>query len=228
MARAMAGPRRATERSSGSTRPPPRPARRPLLGRCRSGRASSCSGMPGWPVTPAVAVRDADAAVEAARPLGGHAVASRSTPPTLAHKSDLGLVRLGRPRRRRGPGCSGGLLALARSGGLDAAWPPRPADGRIRRRADRRATARRVVRAAVMVGLGGVLAEVLDDVAIRLAPVTQPIGARDARRAARRPAPRRRPGRPGGRPRAVADLIVGARPASASRGRTSSRWISIR
>jgi acyl-CoA synthetase (NDP forming) len=57
----------------------------------------------GLSVTPAVAVRDVAGAVEAARPLAGHAIALKIDAPDLAHKSDVGLVRLGTARRSGDP-----------------------------------------------------------------------------------------------------------------------------
>ena len=49
----------------------------------------------GCAVTPSIHVPDAEAAVEAARPFAGHAVALKLDASDMAHKSDLGLVLLG-------------------------------------------------------------------------------------------------------------------------------------
>jgi acyl-CoA synthetase (NDP forming) len=125
----------------------------------------------GLAVTPAVAVRDADAAVEAARPLGGHAVVLKVDAPALAHKSDLGLVRLDVRGDEAVRTAAAALLDAARQDGIDArgllvqpmAEPGIELIVGARRDASFGPLA--------MVGLGGVLAEVLDDVAIRLAPL---------------------------------------------------------
>ena len=71
-------------------------------------------------VTPAVAVRDAESAVEAARPLGGHAVVLKIDAPALAHKSDLGLVRLGLQGDDAVRAAADDLLATARRHGIEA------------------------------------------------------------------------------------------------------------
>jgi len=163
----------------------------------------------GLAVTPAVAVRDADAAVEAARPLGGHAVVIKIDAPTLAHKSDLGLVRLDVRGDDAVRAAAEGLMALARNGGIDARGllvEPMAESG-----VELIVGARRdeSFGPLVMVGLGGVLAEVLDDVAIRLAPVTQPIALEmlDELRGTRLLDGVR--GAPAVDREAVADLIVG-------------------
>ena len=163
----------------------------------------------GLAVTPAVAVRDADAAVEAARPLGGHAVVIKIDAPTLAHKSDLGLVRLDVRGDDAVRAAAEGLMALARDGGIDARGllvEPMAESG-----VELIVGARRdeSFGPLVMVGLGGVLAEVLDDVAIRLAPVTQPIALEmlDELRGTRLLDDVR--GAPAVDREAVADLIVG-------------------
>ena len=125
----------------------------------------------GMSVTAAVAVPDADAAVEAARPMAGHAVALKLDAEGLAHKSDLGLVRLGLSGDEAVRSAALDLLAAGRRHGLATrgllvepmAEPGVELIVGLRRDA--------LFGPAVMVGLGGVLAEVLDDVAIRLAPV---------------------------------------------------------
>ena len=83
-------------------------------------------------MTAAIAVPDAEAAVEAARPLAGHAVALKLDAEGLAHKSDLGLVRLGlagddaRPRRRRRT-CwrPRGATASTSAASSSSRWPSR-------------------------------------------------------------------------------------------------------
>jgi acetyltransferase len=126
----------------------------------------------GLAVTPAVAVRDVDGAVEAARPLGGHAIALKIDAAELAHKSDLGLVRLGLRGDDAVRKAAEELFATARRHGIDARGllvePMAEAGVELIVGARRDAS----FGACVMVGLGGVLAEVLDDVSIRLAPVS--------------------------------------------------------
>ena len=127
----------------------------------------------GLAVTAAIAVPDADAAVEAARPLGGHAVALKLDALDVPHKSDMGLVRLGLIGDEAVRAAANELFSAARRHGVDARGlllEPM-ADPGVElivglRRDDSFGP-------AVMVGFGGVLAEVLDDVAIRLAPVSQ-------------------------------------------------------
>jgi acetate---CoA ligase (ADP-forming) len=126
----------------------------------------------GLSVTPALAVRDADAAVEAARPLGGHAVVLKIDAVDLPHKSDLGLVRLGLAGDDDIRAAADDLLRAVRDHGVDArglllepmADPGLELIVGLRRDPS--------FGPCVVVGLGGVLAEVLDDVAIRLAPVS--------------------------------------------------------
>ena len=126
----------------------------------------------GIAVTPAIAVRDAEAAVEAARPLGGHAVVIKIDAVDLPHKSDLGLVRTGLCGDDEVRAAAAELLATAGRHGIDArgllvqpmADPGVELIVGIRRDPS--------FGPCVVVGLGGVLTEVLDDVAIRLAPVT--------------------------------------------------------
>lgn len=125
----------------------------------------------GIPVTAAVAVPDADAAVEAARPLGGHAVALKIDAAAVAHKSDLGLVLLdlvGDGAIRR---AADDLLERARGGGLDIRGllvEPMADPGVELIVGMRRDPSFGPV---VLVGHGGVLAEVIDDVVVRLAPL---------------------------------------------------------
>ena len=125
----------------------------------------------GLAVTAAVAVPNADAAVEAARSLGGHPVALKIDAADLPHKSDLGLVRLGVTGDDDVRATAVDLLAAARAHGVDArgllvepmADPGVELIVGLRRDPS--------FGPAVVVGLGGLLTEVLDDVAIRLAPV---------------------------------------------------------
>ncbi|HET8786897.1 MAG TPA: acetate--CoA ligase family protein [Candidatus Limnocylindrales bacterium] len=127
----------------------------------------------GLAVTPAVAVRDPEAAVEAARPLGGHAVVLKIDAPALAHKSDLGLVRLDVRGDDAVRAAAEALLDAARRDGIDArgllVQPMAEPGVELIVGASRDAS----FGPLVMVGLGGVLAEVLDDVAIRLAPLSR-------------------------------------------------------
>jgi acyl-CoA synthetase (NDP forming) len=127
----------------------------------------------GLAITPAIAVRDAEAAVEAARPLGGHAVVLKIDAPALAHKSDLGLVRLDVRGDEAVRAAAVALLDAARRDGIDARGllvQPMAEPG-----VELIVGARRDASFGplVIVGLGGVLAEVVDDVAIRLAPLSR-------------------------------------------------------
>ncbi|MDF2733488.1 MAG: CoA-binding domain protein [Chloroflexota bacterium] len=125
----------------------------------------------GLPVTEATSVPDAAAAVEAARSFDGRPVALKVDAIGLAHKSDLGLVRLGLAGDAPVRAAVDDLLATARAQGLAVRGllvEPMAEAGvelivGLRRDAS--------FGPAVVVGLGGVLAELLDDVAIRLAPV---------------------------------------------------------
>ena len=125
----------------------------------------------GLAVTEAAAVPDAAAAVEAARAFGGRPVALKLDAVDLAHKSDLGLVRLGLVGDEAVRAAADDLLATARAHGLAVRGllvEPMAEAGvelivGLRRDAS--------FGPAVVVGFGGVLTELLDDVAIRLAPV---------------------------------------------------------
>jgi acyl-CoA synthetase (NDP forming) len=125
----------------------------------------------GLSVTAAVAVPDPDAAVEAARPLAGHAIALKLDAIGVAHKSDLGLVRLGLAGDEAVRTAAVELLASGRRHGLESRGllVEPMADPGVELIVGLRRDAQ--FGPAVMVGVGGVLAEVLDDVAIRLAPV---------------------------------------------------------
>jgi acetate---CoA ligase (ADP-forming) len=126
----------------------------------------------GIAVTPALAVPDPDAAVEAARPLDGHAVVLKVDAVDLPHKSDLGLVRVGLRGDDEVRAAAVDLLAHATRSGIAArgllvepmADPGVELIVGVRRDPS--------FGACVLVGLGGIFTEVLDDVAIRLAPVT--------------------------------------------------------
>jgi len=128
----------------------------------------------GLPVTAAIAVPDADAAVEAARTVGGRPVALKLDAVGLAHKSDVGAVVLGLAGDEAVRRAATDLLRLGRHHAADdfelrgllvqpMADPGVELIVGLRRDPS--------FGPAVVVGLGGVLAEVLDDVAIRLAPV---------------------------------------------------------
>ena len=125
----------------------------------------------GLPVTAVIAVPDADAAAEAARPLGGHAVALKLDASDLAHKSDLGLVALGLVGDERIRAAAEELLTTGRRHGLDirGLLVEPMADPGVELIVGMRRDPS--FGPALMVGLGGVLTEVLDDVTIRLAPV---------------------------------------------------------
>ncbi len=162
----------------------------------------------GLSVTPALAVPDADAAVEAARPLGGHAVVLKIDAVDLPHKSDLGLISLGLQGDDAIRAAADELLRVARERGVDARGllvEPMADPGLELIIGLRRDPS---FGPCIVVGLGGVLAEVIDDVAIRLAPVTVPIAQSmlDELRAAPLLAGAR--GRPAIDRGAVAELIV--------------------
>jgi acyl-CoA synthetase (NDP forming) len=127
----------------------------------------------GLSVTAAVAVPGPDEAVEAARPMGGHAVALKLDGPDLAHKTEVGGVVLGLVGDAAIRAAAEELLATGRRHGLDVTGllvePMADPGVELIVGLQRDAS----FGAAVVVGLGGVLAEVLDDVAIRLAPVTR-------------------------------------------------------
>jgi acyl-CoA synthetase (NDP forming) len=132
----------------------------------------------GLPVTAAVGVPDPDAAVEAARPLAGHAVALKLDVAGLAHKSDLGLVELGLVGDERIRAAAERLLDAGRRHGLDIRGlllEPMADPGVELIIGARRDPSFGPV---VLVGLGGVLTEILDDVVIRLAPVSEDEAAR--------------------------------------------------
>jgi acetate---CoA ligase (ADP-forming) len=126
----------------------------------------------GLAVTPALAVPNAEAAVEAARPLAGHAVVLKIDALDLPHKSDLGLVRMGLCGDDEVRNGAVELLATATRHGVVARGllvEPMADPGVELILGIRRDPS---FGPCVVVGLGGVFTEVLDDVAIRLAPVS--------------------------------------------------------
>jgi acetyltransferase len=124
----------------------------------------------GLSVVEATAASDADAAVSAARSFG-RPVVLKLDAPGLAHKSDVGGVRLGLAGDDAVRAAAQELLAMAKEGSLDARGllvQPMAQEG-----VELIVGARRdpLFGPVVLVGLGGTLAEVLDDVAIRLVPI---------------------------------------------------------
>jgi acetyltransferase len=124
----------------------------------------------GVPVNLAIPVADPEAAVAAARDLGGSPIVLKLDAVGLAHKSDAGAVRLDLVGDEAVHAAAGELLGLS----LPA--------GAIRRGllVSRRLAGIELILGGrrdptfgpiVMVGLGGILAEALDDVVIRLAPI---------------------------------------------------------
>lgn len=128
----------------------------------------------GIPVTPYRAVAlDADAAIGAARELGGGPVAIKLDAVGMAHKSDSGGVCLGV--------AGGDEIRVAVAGLAEAAARARAAGAQVRGLVVQPmagpgveiivgAYRDDVFGPAVIVGLGGVLAEAFDDVAVLLAP----------------------------------------------------------
>ena len=131
----------------------------------------------GLSVTAMVAIPDPDAAVEASRPLAGHAVVLKLDAIGLAHKSDLGLVRLGLAGDDAVRAAAVDLLATGRRHGLDirGLLMEPMADPGVELIVGMRRDGQ--FGPAVMVGLGGIFTEVLDDVVIRLAPLTRETAA---------------------------------------------------
>ncbi len=118
----------------------------------------------------AVAARDADVAVAAARRFGGP-VALKLVAAGLVHKSDAGGVSLGLAGDDAVGAAARLLLETGRLRGLDVRGllvQPMAAPGLELLVGLRRDP---LFGPVVVVGLGGTLAEVLDDVAIRLAPI---------------------------------------------------------
>lgn len=155
----------------GRTVPPGAPA--PIAERPRSEHAAlRCLALRGVPVVPMTLAADEDAAVAAARALGGRVVLKVASP-DIGHKSDIGGValdldgeaevrgawrRVTEAARRLAPSAAieGVLVAPMRPRGIelfvgvsrDPQWGP-----------------------VLAVGLGGIWVEVLQDVALRLLPV---------------------------------------------------------
>jgi acyl-CoA synthetase (NDP forming) len=149
----------------------------PLPPPARSGRALSerdslaFLATAGIDTTHALAVPDADAAVEAARRLGVP-VALKLEAADLWHKSDVGGVALGLHGDDAVRDAAMTMLTSARDAGLDVKGllvEPMAAPGVELFMGLQRDP---LFGSAILVGLGGILAEVIDDVAIRLAPVT--------------------------------------------------------
>ncbi len=147
-------------------RPEPTTGRRGVLPEVESLARLDAAGLP---VNRSIHVGDADAAAAAAHEVG-FPVVLKIDVLGLAHKSDLGAVRLGLMDERSVRAAAEDLLAL-----------PLP-DGAGRRGllVSRQLAGVELIVGGrrdptfgplVVVGLGGILAEVLDDVAIRLAPV---------------------------------------------------------
>jgi acyl-CoA synthetase (NDP forming) len=127
----------------------------------------------GCAVTPSIHVPDAEAAVEAARPFGGHAVALKLDAAGLAHKSDLGLVLLNLVGDDEVRSAARRLLDLGAHNRLAVRGllvQPMADQGLELIVGMRRDASFGPV---VLVGFGGVLAEVLDDVQMALAPMTR-------------------------------------------------------
>ncbi len=124
----------------------------------------------GIPVTQAIAVADAAAAVAAARSIG-RAVALKLDAVGLVHKTDLGGVALGLHGDDAVYGAALTLLETGRHhdltirGLLVEPMAPSGVELILGLRRDSQ------FGPVVLVGLGGILTEVLDDVAIRLAPL---------------------------------------------------------
>jgi acetate---CoA ligase (ADP-forming) len=163
-------PAMATDRTSYGADPAPGPP--PAHSATAMSEAESLAfvAAAGIAVTEPVAVRDAPAAVAAARVIG-RAVALKLDAVGLAHKSDMGGVVLGLRGDDAVYGAALSLLENGRRHGLVVrgllveAMAPAGVELILGLRRDPQ------FGPAVLVGLGGVLAEVLDDVAIRLAPL---------------------------------------------------------
>ena len=125
----------------------------------------------GVPVAPERLVSTPDAAVAAAEELG-YPVVAKLCGPTIAHKTERGLVRLGLRDADAVRGAAEELLAAAR-----------PDDGEVGVLVGAMVKGNReliagLVRdpqfgACVMLGVGGILAEALADVAFRVVPVSR-------------------------------------------------------
>ena len=127
-------------------RPGARPSRPPARA-LSEGESLALLREAGLAVTESTPVPDAAAAVEAARSFGGGAVALKVDAVGLAHKSDLGLVRLGLADDDFGQGRGRRLVGRRPRARSRRPRAPRRADGRGRRRAHRRTPPRRILRA---------------------------------------------------------------------------------
>jgi acetyl-CoA synthetase (ADP-forming) len=125
----------------------------------------------GVPVVEERLVHDPVAAVAAADALG-YPVVAKLCGPTIAHKTERGLVRLGLPDAAAVEAAAADLLEAAR-----------PEDGRVGVLVGRMLRGNRELIAGlsrdaqfgptVMLGVGGVLAEAVADVAFRLVPIDE-------------------------------------------------------
>ncbi len=128
-------------------------------------------GAAGVPVVAAARALDAGAARAAAKALGAGPFVVKLDAEGLAHKSDVGGVRLGLADPDAVALAAAELLELGRRAGFDVRGvvvEPMAAPGL---ELIVGMTRDPLFGPAVLVGLGGVYAEILDDVAIRLAPV---------------------------------------------------------
>jgi acyl-CoA synthetase (NDP forming) len=147
------------------------PARRALSERDSLARLAAA----GIPVTPVRAVRaddGGDGAVDAWSALGGGPVALKLDVEGLAHKTEVGGVRLGLAEESAIRGAARALIETAAAHDIRLRGllvEPMAAPGVELIVGGLRDP---VFGPAVLVGLGGILAEVLDDVAVMLAPVT--------------------------------------------------------
>ncbi len=129
----------------------------------------------GVAVTQSLTAPDAVAAVAAAGSFDGRPVVLKIDAAELAHKSDLGLVRLGLRGDEQVRAAADDLLASARHQGVAVRGllVEPMADPGVELIVGMRRDGS--FGGAVVVGLGGVLTELLDDVAIRLAPVDRDV-----------------------------------------------------
>jgi acyl-CoA synthetase (NDP forming) len=163
-------------------------------------------GEAGVPVTPVRAVAEAEGAVAAAAGIDGPVVLKLDAI-GLAHKSDLGAVRLGLRDGDEVRRAAAELLALAPAGARVRGLLVEPmAEPGLELIVGLRRDPQ--VGPVVLVGLGGVLAEAIDDVAVALAPVgpDEALAMLASLRGARLLDGMR--GRPAVDRRAVADIVV--------------------
>ena len=174
-------PRLAADRTAWADDPEPDPAARSSEAAARprplSERESlALLGEAGVPVIRCEPARDADAAIAAWRAFGGGAVAVKLDAEGLAHKSDIGGVRLGLTDADAIRSATDAVLAAGPAAGATVrgvlVQPMAPPGVELIVGARRDA----VFGPAVLVGLGGILAEVLDDVAVALAPIDRERG----------------------------------------------------